>query len=353
MRAALLITAALTLPYSAAAQQAELRSSSAAATSSWEICNETSYILRLATAYMRGGKITPKGWDKARPGECTVQSVPVNSPRYIFAESDPVHQGGIREWAGSVPLCISPKDFTADASQSCQLQNLETQNYLAVDPSDPKTSFIEPDNFGKNAATAGMQRLLKDSGYKITRVDGLPGRRTMRTIASYKKDNELDKNIENNALIDAMAKTAKAKQDEIGFEVCNNSSGKIWTAVATRDDGDWKSRGWWTVAQGECLRPLTKTLLGTDAHYFALAENTIIGEDGRQTGPDKRLRSVAATPAQFCVAEAKFSALGRDYCAEAGYAVANFRPLPTDTDGIRVTLTDQDFAVPNAVGLRQ
>ncbi|WP_026942408.1 DUF1036 domain-containing protein [Hellea balneolensis] len=353
MRAVLLIAAAWAFPFSALAQDTQLRSSSAAAVSEWEICNETSYILRLATAYMRGGKISPKGWEKSRPGECIAQSVPLNSPRYIFAESDSVHQGGIREWAGNVPLCISEKSFTADASQSCQLQNLKTQNYLAVDPSDPQTTFIEPDNFGKNAATAGMQRLLKDSGYKITRIDGVPGRRTMRTIADFKKDNKLDKNIENNALIDTMAKTAKARQDEIGLEVCNNSSGKIWTAVATRDDGDWKSRGWWSIARGECLRPLTKTLQGTDAHYYALAENIITTVDGREAGPDKRLRSVATTPAQFCVAEAKFSALGRDYCTEAGYAVANFRPLPTDTDGIRVTLTDQDFAVPNAVGLRQ
>lgn len=353
MRAALLTPALLLMPLMASAQEAELRTDTAAPTAPWEICNETSYIMRLATAYIRDGKISPKGWDTARPGECITQSVPVGSPRYVFGESDPVHQGGIREWTGKVPLCVSPEDFSADATKSCQLQNLETRNYLAVDPADPRTTFIEPDNFGKNAATAGMQRLLKDSGYKITRVDGLPGRRTSRTLATFKKENELAKDVSDNALIDALAKAAKAKQEEVGLEVCNNSSGTIWTAVATRDDGDWKSRGWWTVQEGACLRMLTKTLQGTEAHYYALAENIIEGEDGRETGPDKRLRSVAATPAQFCVAEAKFSALGREYCAEAGYAVANFRPVPTDNDGIRVTLTDQDFAAPNAVGLRQ
>jgi len=88
--------------------------------------------------------------------------------RYVFAESDPVHQGGIREWTGTVPLCVSSDNFEADATKSCQLQNLETRNYLTVDPADPRTTFIEPDNFGKNAATAGMQRLLKDSGYEVT-----------------------------------------------------------------------------------------------------------------------------------------------------------------------------------------
>lgn len=353
MRAALLTTALCVLPLSAFAQDTELSPVTTASGAAWEICNETSYIMRVATAYIRDGRITPKGWEKARPGECITQVVPISSPRYVFAESDPVHQGGIREWTGSVPLCVSSDDFSADATKSCQLQNLGIRNYLAVDPTEPRTTFIEPDNFGKNAATAGMQRLLKDSGYKITRVDGLPGRRTMRTLSTFKKENELEKTVDDNTLIDALAKAARAKQEQVGLEVCNNSSSRIWTAVATRDEGDWKSRGWWAIEQGACLRTLTKTLQGTEAHYYALAENITEGENGREVGPDKRLRSVAATPAQFCVAEAKFSALGREYCVESGYAVANFRPIPTDNDGIRVTLTDQDFAVPNAVGLRQ
>jgi len=76
-----------------------------------------------------------------------------------------------------------------------------------------------------------MQRLLKDSGYEITRIDGLPGRRTTRTISAFKKEKDLDKAITDGALIDAMAVAAKAKQDEVGLEVCNNSSGTIWTMV--------------------------------------------------------------------------------------------------------------------------
>lgn len=353
MRSALLTTVCLGLPLSVFAQGIENNTPAPESVRAWEICNETSYIMRLATAYIREGRVSSRGWDKARPGECINKSVPLDSPRYIFAESDPVHQGGIREWAGNVPLCVSEKDFTADATKNCQLQNLNTRNYLIIDPNDPRTTFIEPNNYGKNAAIAGMQRLLKESDYKITRVDGLSGRRTLKTISTFKKDNDLDKDIDDNALIDVLAKTAAAKQAEVGLEVCNKSSGKIWTAVATRHDGDWRSRGWWTIEKDSCLRTLTETLQGTEAHYYALAENIIEGEEGTTIGPDKRLRSVAATPAQFCVAEAKFSALGREYCAETGYAVANFRPIPTDNDGIRVTLTDQDFAAPNPVGLRQ
>lgn len=318
----------------------------------WEVCNETSFIVRLANAVIRNGNMAPRGWDKLISGECIKLDAPIGSPRYIFAESSPVHQGGIREWAGKTPICVSENDFTADATKSCQLQNLITRDYLAVNPAEQRTTLIEPDNFGTKADVAGIQRLLRDNGFKITRIDGLTGRRTSRYIRDFKKKSELPANLSRSELIKALAVSAKERQSEVGFEVCNNSNATIWTAMATRENGAWQSRGWWTVNQAECVRPFTKSLKGTEAHFYALQENVIETEDGKVMGPDKRLRSVATTPAQFCIAEAKFSALGREYCAESGYAIANFRPLPTDTDGSKTTLSDQDFAVPSAVGLR-
>ncbi len=320
--------------------------------SEWEVCNETSFIVRLANAVIRTGNMTPKGWDRLKPGQCIKLDAISGSPRYIFAESSPIHQGGIREWAGKTPICVSENDFTADATKSCQLQNLKTRNYLAVNPADQRTTLIEPDNFGTKADIAGVQRLLRDNGFKITRIDGLTGRRTNRYIRDFKKKAELPTNLSRSELIDALAVAAEKRQDKVGFEICNNSSATIWTAMAIRENGAWKSRGWWTVARTQCVRPFTTSLKGTDAHFFALQENVIETEEGKVFGPDKRLRSVATTPAQFCIAEAKFSALGREYCAEAGYAVANFRPLPTDIDGNKTTLSDQDFAAPSAVGLR-
>ena len=320
--------------------------------SAWEVCNETSFIVRLANAVIREGSMAPKGWDKLKPGQCIEIDAPSGSPRYIFAESSPIHQGGIREWAGQTPICVSENDFTADATKSCQLQNLKTRNYLAVNPAEQRTTLIEPDNFGTKAEIAGVQRLLRDNGFKVTRIDGLTGRRTSRYIRDFKKKAELPADLSNGELIDALAVSAEKRQDEVGFEICNNSSATIWAAMAMRENGAWQSRGWWTVAQTKCVRPFTTSLKGTEAHFFALQENVIETEEGKTFGPDKRLRSVATTPAQFCIAEAKFSALGREYCAESGYAVANFRPLPTDIDGNKTSLSDQDFATPNAVGLR-
>lgn len=335
------------------AQAPELRSDAEPTSAPiWEVCNETSFITRLANAVIRNGNMTPKGWDRLRPGQCITLEAPTGSPRYIFAESIPGHQGGIREWTGKTPICVSKDNFTADATKSCQLQNLQTRNYLAVNPAEQRTTLIESSNFGDKAEIAGLQRLLKENGFKITRIDGLSGRRTNRYIRDFKKKSGLPAKLSNSELIEALAVAAEKKQAEIGFEICNNSSAAIWAAMATRENGAWQSRGWWTVATTECVRPFTTSLKGTEAHFFALQENVIETEEGKTYGPDKRLRSVATTPAQFCIAEAKFSALGREYCTESGYAVANFRPLPTDSDGSKTTLSDQDFAEPNPVGLR-
>ncbi len=346
---------ALSFSLNAAAQAPDLRLDTDAALAelqSWEVCNETSFIVRLANAVIRNGKINPKGWDRVKPGQCLPLDAPNNSPRYIFAESSPAHQGGIREWTGKTPICVSENDFTADATKSCQLQNLESRNYLSVNPAEQRTTLIEADNFGSKSDIAGIQRLLSDIGYKITRIDGITGRRTNRYIREFKKKSNLPASASNSDLIDALAIAAQKKQSNIGFELCNNSSANIWAAMATRDNGAWQSRGWWTVTKDACIRPSTTSLKGAEAHFFALQENIIETETGKTFGPDKRLRSVATTPTQFCIGEAKFSALGREYCAEAGYAIATFRPLPTETDGAKVNLTDQDFAVPNAVGLR-
>ena len=149
------------------------------------------------------------GWTTVQPGACVVIVTPKDSPRFLFAESLPIHRGGIREWKGTIELCATEEDFTSDATDNCQLKNMETRDYFAVKPSEVRTAFIEPSDFGDNAETAGLQRLLQDSGYKITRIDGLSGRRTLRTIASAKSDLELDKSASNQDLISALIPKAE------------------------------------------------------------------------------------------------------------------------------------------------
>lgn len=321
-----------------------------ATTSNWDVCNETSYVLRFATAFIRSDRMQAAGWSNVQPGACLTVITPKDSPRFLFAESLTIHRGGIREWKGPVELCAADYDFTSDATDNCQLKNMESRDYFAVKPTERRTAFIEPGDFGVNAETAGLQRLLQDAGYKITRIDGLSGRRTIRTIAEAKSDLELDKTATNQELISALVPAAETARASIGMDICNDSTNRIFGAIAIQTDGNWTSRGWWPIESGACVKPHDSSLIGTQAHVFALQEAI---DDAGQTLPDRRLRSEVVTPAPFCIAESRFAALGRENCLEQGYAVVDFRPVPSDADSQVIRLTDADFVEGGGDGLRR
>jgi len=329
---------------------AQAQSPAQAPTTNWQICNQTSYVLRIANAYMREGRVQAAGWQTLHSGACLSESTPQDSPRYLYAESLPIHNGDIREWAGSVKLCADTSDFQSDAASNCEMQDLLTRQYLAVNPVEFRTDLIEPGEFGDKAETAGIQRLLKDAGYKISRIDGVAGRRTSQTIKSFKKDKSLDSGISNTNLINALIDAAQDNKASIGLEICNESSARIWSAIATRHQGGWQSRGWWDIEPNACAKPYNAPLKGTETHIYALQENV---DAAGMALPDRHLRTISAVPSQFCIAEAKFSALGREFCTESGYNIANFRPVTTENNGTKISLTDVDFTEVNSAGLRR
>lgn len=312
----------------------------------WEVCNETSFVLRVATATTIDGALTPKGWTRARPGQCLLFVADEVSPRYIYAESSMAHQGGIREWRGDNTLCASQENFTANTEVSCPLQDMQTRDYLSVDPAEKQTRFVEIDEFGKDANIAGAQRLLKDLGYTIPKIDGQSGRQTRRSLAKFIKDFELSASLTTDEKIDALEAAALEKREDIGVILCNSAQMTMWTALAYRQGASWEARGWWPIEPGICLRPHTQSIKGADAHIYALLESS-------DNGDDFILKSGTAVPAQFCIAQSRFSATNRENCADRGYRAASFRPLPSDKDGARLTLTEADFAAPTSGGLRR
>jgi len=321
-----------------------------AAITNWDVCNETSYVLRYASAYIRNDRMQAAGWTNIQPGACSTLVTPKDSPRFLFAESLPIHRGGVREWKGSVELCATEDNFISDATDNCALKNLETRDFFAVKPTERQTAFIEPGDFGVNAEIAGLQRLLQDGGYKITRIDGLSGRRTLRTITRAKSDLKLDKSATNQELISALIPKAEEARDSIGLDICNDGTNRMFTAIAIQQDGNWTSRGWWPIEIGQCVKPYDRSLIGTQAHIYALQED--MNEAG-ETLPDRRLRSEVVTPAPFCIAESRFSALGRENCLEKGYSPVDFRPIAADVDVQIIRLTDADFVTGGGDGLRR
>jgi uncharacterized membrane protein len=259
-------------------------------------------------------------------------------------------------------MCASDADFKANAEQSCALQNLETRPYLRVSGDEARTLLVEPENYGSKARVAGIQRLLRDAGYKVRRIDGLTGRGTSRTQRQFLKDKELAAGLKGEALFAELLKAAEARRAEIGLTLCNSSEERMWGALAFRRDGIWRSRGWWPVEAGACEQVSTEPLSGLSPHFYALQEDSTPPEvdpddpESDETppeNPDRHLRTDAATPSQFCITEARFSAIGRDQCRDRGYVPTSFRELPDDQDGVSVTLDDTDFVAPTRSGLRR
>lgn len=314
--------------------------------SEWKICNETSFILRTAIAQREDDTAHITGWHRLLPSECMSETPKSGSPRFIFAESDAVHNGGIREWAGSVPICVNPlDDFDIDTNISCALQGLETRRFLRIDPNEPETKFIEPDDYGDKAETAGLQRLMQDAGYKISRVDGITGRRTRDTLREFLKDHNIDSNLPVFEKMQALRRAALSTRSAFGLTICNQTQEKSWISIGYREDGAWQSRGWWELEAQDCIRPWSKDLKGTEMHIYAQQ-----GEWGETMGV---LKNSIETVSEFCVSEGKFSALGREYCTDQGYASANFRPVVSDEKGLKINLTAADFISSSFEGLRE
>ena len=316
-------------------------------TAEWKVCNETSYVLRTASAFVRGTSMKAQGWEEILPGACITHITPASGPRFLFAETIDAHKGGVREWKGTTPLCVDQAaDFVADAIEDCRLTNRMQRGFFAVRPNEPVTKLVEPAEYGpRKAVIAAQQRLLQDAGYEISRIDGIAGRRTSRLLRSFRTDHDLASSLTGEPLLRAMIDVAREEGANTGLELCNGSTVSIWTAVATKEEGRWRSRGWWRARPEECVRPLDMPLPGTDAHFFALQDD---GEGG-----DLWMRTVSTRPAQFCIAESQFDAIGNEMCADQGYSVANFRAVATEDNFVRIRLTDADFSEVTPGGLRR
>ena len=315
----------------------------------WQVCNETSFILNIATAAVpekdAGTTLTVTGWQKIRPGACQIMTAKKGTPRYVYARSDSVHQGGIREWKGQHEFCVGGDDFTAKTDISCALQNLKPARFLRVIPTEERTAFTEPAGFGKKAETAGLQRLLLDNNYDIKRVDGMGGRRTSNTLNKFLKDSKLERSISTEDKFTALETSALELQSSVGITLCNDAGARLWSAVAYHTDAGFESRGWWPIEAGECARPFTSNLIKRDAHFYARLET--------MNADDKILKVSKKDAKEFCVGESKFSAVRHEFCEDQGYIAARFKALPNDKIGAKISLKIEDFTAASLSGLRQ
>ena len=100
------------------------------------------------------------------------------------------------------------------------------------------------------ARAAGLQRLLEEAGITSGAIDGNIGRRTRLAIGEFLKQNNLPATTSDDDLIDFLEQVAKDRGRNVGFNLCNRTKKRIWSAIARRGAEGWESRGWWLLEAG-------------------------------------------------------------------------------------------------------
>lgn len=305
-----------------------------------ELCNQTSYVIHVATGWPVNGGVSIRGWMRMRPGECrdVAENVQLadDQPLYFYAKTSEAYLGGVREWRGTLALCVDEADFEVVANTRCAALGLASRDFIVRNGDErDRTVLIGPDNFNQHADIAGIQRLLQSAGYPVTSVDGYDGRGTDRAVERFLADAGLSSRPANAALIDALESRAMARNATAGLTLCNETGGDVAAAIGNRTAEIWQSRGWWRLHAGECARLLANRLETANTYFYA-----------EQINGGAR-RAINGASEGFCIAPARFLAEERTGCAERGYAMANFRRIPDPVDGgVRVTVEDDDFEGP-------
>ncbi len=315
------------------------------------MCNETSYIIKQAIVIPQKKSALVKGWIRLRPGQChTIIKAPLSKGRYYtYGFAAPVHSGGRREWGGMEPFCVTPKkDFAvrADAREKCHEPGWEERGFNLMNvkaPSGGKTVLSEPARFGSRAQMAGIQRLLRDNGYMIRAIDGYAGRRTRNAIRRFLRTKKINRQPENPVLIDLLEKTAAEKLKETGLHICNRAGGTVWAAYGRKVKKGWQSRGWWKLADDQCLRLISGPFRDKNIYIYAGLE---------QDGGERVLKD-AKEP--FCVSDVLFSITGHANCAARGFEKRAFALFHnTSGTGIHIDLTKDSFSQKSVIsGLRR
>ena len=275
----------------------------------YSLCNKTSYTLSAALGFVDGDRLATMGWWRLRPGQCKVVLTETTHPGsyFVYAEGIPGHKGAARTWSGDTPLCVENSGFFNLRNQEvCRNFPATQRNFFPVEVTsaangDWQTDFAEASNFTiYSAEVAGVQRLLRDIGKPVKRIDGSLGRETRAVLSAYRKSKNLsDGATIDEDLIDALIEEANAAEAKLGFFFCNKAEAPVWSAIGTPGgENKYISKGWWRLEPGECTK-VVKGKLEHDHYYvYGLIEEAR-GAERRLAGGDKPL---CINPVKFNVA---------------------------------------------------
>ena len=282
----------------------------------WTVCNETSYVIQVASGRPEGAGIVVQGWAKIRPGGCEafLPAPLLPGAHYIYAESSEAHRGGKRIWGGDEELCVEGLvSFAIESLPDCNAMGLDVRKFrpvLVESRNRWSTTIRETNKYTLDQArAAGVQRLMGDAGVFAGAIDGNRGARTGAAIRGFLRERGLPVETDDRDLIDILEQLALDRARNVGLTVCNRTDKRIWTAVGRRNGDGWESRGWWLLEAGGCARAIDESLLQTEHFVYAELET----DDADKV---RRLRRGSDT---FCVGRSKFVIPGREDCRASAY----------------------------------
>jgi uncharacterized membrane protein len=288
------------------------------ASAAYLICNKTSYVLYGAVAAETTKEVVTKGWTRVLPGSCeTALKGALKAPAYYtYARSSNAHQGPARAWGGEVQLCAKAENFSlhmARGAAACPDVDSFTLPFAASDThgQDNWTSiFTESAAIPtmEDAATAGLQRLLADNGYKT-------GAKLDAALAEFRKRLKLSPRASQAQMFTALEREAEKSSAPEGYAVCNETKVPFWAAIAYRASGSWVSRGWWKVAPASCARATESPLPANE--IFLLVEK-------------KNGKPIVSGKMVFCISDVSFDVTDRGRCKTRGLKEAGFAATKAD-----------------------
>ncbi len=282
----------------------------------WSICNQTSYVIQVASGRPEGSGTVVEGWTKIRPGACEVLLPAPLLPgaHYLYAETSDAHRGGTRIWGGDEALCVEGNvSFAIETLPDCNAMGLDVRKFrpvLVENRSRWSTVIRETNKYTLDqASAAGVQRLMADADVFSGAIDGNRGARTGAAVRGFLRERGLSEDTDDRDLIDILEQLALDRARNVGLTVCNRTDGRVWTAVGRRNGDGWESRGWWRLEAGGCARVVDEPLLQTE--HFVYSE--------LETEDPAKVRRLIRGSDTFCVGRSKFVIPGRDDCGASAY----------------------------------
>ena len=302
----------------------------APAAAALKLCNQTSYILEIATGVARAEEIITKGWTRLIPGACKIvlASDLRQQTSFVYAQNARAYDGPRRAWGGLHWLCARTGSFRVvepNGDTSCANgQRLPFFQISAPGQQNWTQTFGQTPALASRAAaqTAGLARLLTSAGFA--------GTHPAQALARFRARMHLPAHAALAAVFDALESAALSKAAPNGYEVCNDTAAPIFVALADREQGQWHTRGWWHVGPVACAQTLTTPLTGK---VYLLVD----GNKGRR---------LVSGGAHFCITNITFDVEGGGSCAARGLKPAGFLATNLRHHPGYIAHVDQDGLVP-------